>query len=109
MCIMCMLECFAFMCVCVSRVCLMPVGPGKGCHIIRTGVTHSFKLPCGCWELNLGPLGTASAFNRLDIFSALKVLYLDKDLIISVAYLHMAFLSKETKIRNYCMKKFSKS
>ena len=25
-------------------------------QVPRTGVAHSCELPCGCWELNLGPL-----------------------------------------------------
>ena len=29
---------------------------GEGVRSPGTGVTDSCELPCGCWELNLGPL-----------------------------------------------------
>jgi hypothetical protein len=28
----------------------------EGVGSLGTGVTDSYELPCGCWELNLGPL-----------------------------------------------------
>lgn len=103
------LKCFACMCYVYHGCAWCQWRPEKIVRFIRTGVTHNFKLPCGYWELNLGPLGAASAFNCLDVFPTLKILYLCKDLMIPVAYLHMAFLVKETKIRSRFMEQFSKS
>jgi hypothetical protein len=29
---------------------------GRDYGLLGTGVTDGCELPCGCWELNLGPL-----------------------------------------------------
>lgn len=51
-----------FMCVllhvCVCSTC-MPgawLWPEEGVRFPETGVTDGCKQPCGCWELNLGPM-----------------------------------------------------
>ena len=48
--------CFEYMHFCVLRTHLEPAKTKRGCQILRTGVTESLKLPCGCWELKLDPL-----------------------------------------------------
>lgn len=80
----------------------------KVVRFLGTGVTHSFKLPYGPWELSLCPLGQPVPLTTWTSFQPC-VLYLGKGLIISVASLHMSFLNKETKIRNHFMEKFPKS
>jgi hypothetical protein len=32
-----------------------PQRPEEGVRSLGTGVRDSYELPCGCWELNLGP------------------------------------------------------
>ena len=44
---------FVCLCVCELFVCLVPV---EAIRSLGTGVTDSCEQPCGCWELNLGPL-----------------------------------------------------
>ena len=34
----------------------MPEEVRRGCWLPSDGVVESCELPCGCWELNLGPL-----------------------------------------------------
>ena len=54
---------FAYMCVCVPCVCLVPTEARRGYHIYWDW--NYRQLPCGCWELNPGPLQEAtSAFNH---------------------------------------------
>jgi hypothetical protein len=39
--------------------------PGVTEGIVSPGAADHYGLPCGCWELNSGPLGRAvSAFNH---------------------------------------------
>lgn len=47
---------FDGMYVCVSCICLVPVGVRKGVIFLGTGVMKNCKLPCGAWESNPGPL-----------------------------------------------------
>ena len=42
--------------VCIQCMCLMPKESRTGYRFPGTGVTDDSELPCGCWELNLGPL-----------------------------------------------------
>ena len=50
-------ECFAYMYVCVPCVYMIPPRrPEKDIKYPGTGVTDNCEPPCGCWELNLGPL-----------------------------------------------------
>lgn len=35
----------------------------EGTGSIGTGIMNGCKLPCGCWELNTGPLPDQSALN----------------------------------------------
>ena len=43
---------FAYMCVC------------EGVRYLGIGVIDSCDLPCGCWELNLGPMKNSRALNH---------------------------------------------
>lgn len=49
-------ECFACMRVYAPRVSLAPAKVREGAGSPRTGVIDACKLPCGCLDLNLGPL-----------------------------------------------------
>ena len=63
-CMLCMYVCYVCMYVCMlcMYVCVPPVCPGstlfrRGHQIYLTVDGYdAYKLPCGCWELNLGPL-----------------------------------------------------
>lgn len=45
------------MCMHVRHACaLCPQIPEEDVGFMRTGVTGSCELPCGCWELYPGPL-----------------------------------------------------
>lgn len=44
---------FVFACM---YVCACPVSTEARMHLIPSNWSYSYKVPCGCWELNLGPL-----------------------------------------------------
>ena len=51
---MCIVSCLY---VCLFSTCVQsPRRPEEGARALGTGVIDSFKLPCGCLDLNLGPL-----------------------------------------------------
>ena len=39
-----------------GSMCAVPIEAREGVRSPRTGVTGGCELPCGCWELNSGPL-----------------------------------------------------
>ena len=49
-------ECLVCKNVCVPHVCLVPAKDRREWWIPGTRVTDSYEPPCGCWELNPGPL-----------------------------------------------------
>jgi hypothetical protein len=56
---------FTFMYVYVHVCAWCPWMPEQGVGFPGTGVTVDCEMPCGCWELNLGPGRTAhSALNH---------------------------------------------
>ena len=44
----------------VHHVYALPMKARRGRQILRSAVTNGYESPCGCWELNLGPLGKQS-------------------------------------------------
>lgn len=52
-----MYEYFPWMYECGLQACLEPTEARKRHWILGSGVTDACEPPCGCWKLNLGPLG----------------------------------------------------
>ena len=50
--------CFGFICmdVCAPLACFYPSEARRVCQFCGTGITDGSEPPCGCWELNTGPL-----------------------------------------------------
>ena len=60
------------MCVYKPRALLVSVKTREGTKSCGTDITDGCELPCGCWELNLAPLGrAATALNHRAISLAL--------------------------------------
>ena len=51
-----MCECFVCRCIGTPMSMYRHGGEKEGTGFPGTGVTNSYELLCGCWELNLGPL-----------------------------------------------------
>ena len=47
--------------IAVFPICVVPTGTRGKHQISRMGVTESWGLPCGSWELNTGPLSVRAA------------------------------------------------
>ena len=60
-----MCECFACKFVCAPCMQYTQT-PEEGVRSTGTRITDSCKLPCGCWESNLGPLGGQPALFTME-------------------------------------------
>lgn len=76
-----------------------------GCHLafnyvtlvycsldLATRITDNCKLPCGCWELNLGPLTTELPL-ALKVFNNYRMLWLKINLYINNIYIYICLFS----------------
>ena len=52
-----------------------PLRPEKGFRSLETRIADSWELPCGCWELNSGPLEEIPVF--LTAEPLLRCMYLN--------------------------------
>jgi hypothetical protein len=62
-------TCSYFMCTCALPAC-MYVCLCESIGHLKTGATDSYELPCGCWELNPGPLKSSQCSEPLSPFSS---------------------------------------
>ena len=65
--------------VCMSCVCLAFEEARRGVRSPGTGITDSCELPCGCWQLNAGPLQEQQVLKPLSNLSSFHFLFPNKN------------------------------
>lgn len=67
--------------------------PKEGLRFSKTGVAESCEQPCGCWELNPGPLQEQAAFSRVELLLSSPRIHIFALILLNVWVFFVLFIS----------------